>query len=151
MKLAHKISPSLTCVHSSPACGSEADTSIIRRGGAPLGRTQGGGTVDAEAAVAKFMGTTPNKSKRWVPNPRAGLSARALGDALSGLFGGGGAGGSSGTNAVGVKTPKGTVEDAVASSAGTGADTGLPTVGADGVISMNMHQVSLKFCAITQD
>lgn len=54
----------------SPRCGSEADTSIIRTrelgGGkaSALGRTQGGGPVDAAAAVAKFMGTAANKVKR---------------------------------------------------------------------------------------
>ena len=70
---------------------------------------------------------------------------RALGDKLGKLLGGGDKGGAGGggaaTDAVGTKTPKGTVENGVAAAAGSGASSGLPTVGADGVISMTMHQV----------
>jgi hypothetical protein len=132
----------ITNIILSPACGSEADTSIIRQNGSPLGKTNGGGQVDAAAAVAKFMGTgaTSRVKRHLLPSKRAHKRSPANG--LAGLLGGGGAGKSSGaTNAVGVKTPQGTVEDQVESTAGSGADTGLPTVGSDGIISMTMHQV----------
>ena len=102
--------------------------------------------MDATAAVAKFMGNGANAAARL----RRGLLDKLTG-ALGGGSGGGAAGGAAGgaTTAVGTKTPKGTVENAVAQSAGTGATSGLPTVGADGVINMNMHQVSLQtFCRL---
>lgn len=127
-----------------PGCGSEADTSIIRKNGTPLGKTKGGGDVDAAAAVASFMGTgAASRIKRdlvgkrvvnlgaKLPFMRGKLSRRARGDDSS----------SSATDAVGTKTPKGTVEDGVAQAAGKGATSGLPTVGADGVLSMTIHQV----------
>src|ERR1700754_4583038 len=111
----------------SPACGSEADTSIIRKNGSPLGKTNGGGQVDAEAAVATFMGTAgASRIKRHlltrtpVNNPR-GLADR-LGEFLGGGKGNAASGGAS-TDAVGTKTPKGTVEDGVAAAAGSGANT----------------------------
>lgn len=53
----------------SPGCGAEADTSIIRQnelGGkkaSALGRTKGGGPVDAAAAISMFMtGSASNSS-----------------------------------------------------------------------------------------
>lgn len=129
----------------SPLCGSEADTSVMRRNGAPLGKTSGGGEVDAAAAVAKFMGngaTAAARFKRNILGSRFDNKPRALFDGLNDLLGGGGGSGGKATEAAGTKTPKGTVEDGVAKSAGKGADSGLPTVGADGVINMVMHQVS---------
>lgn len=126
-------------------CGSEADTSVIRRNGAPLGKTSGGGEVDAAAAVAKFMGngaTAAARFRRNILGSRLDSKRRALLDGLSELLGGGSGSGGKATEAAGTKTPKGTVEDGVAKSAGKGAESGLPTVGADGVINMVMHQVS---------
>lgn len=132
---------------SSPLCGSEADTSVIRRNGPPLGKTSGGGEVDAAAAVAKFMGNGANAAARFKRNllgNRFDVKRRGLLDGLDNLLGGGGG---KAAEATGKKTPKGTVEDGVAKSAGTGAKSGLPTVGDDGVINMVMHQVSPNRCS----
>ena len=96
--------------------------------------------------MAKFIGsgaTAAARLKRGLLGTKAGLKPRALRDKLGGRLGGGAGGNGKATDAVGTKTPKGTVEDGVAQSAGTGATSGLPTVGADGVISMNLHQVGL--------
>ncbi|KAF3034033.1 hypothetical protein E8E11_004362 [Didymella keratinophila] len=122
-----------------PLSGSEADTSIIRTkemGGkaSALGRTQGGGAVDAASAIATFMGTG---------GAAAGAAAtkRGLLDALTG--GAGGAGGAAGgAAAAGTKTPKGTSEAGVAAAAGQGASQGLPTTADDGTITMTFHQVN---------
>ncbi|KAI6358616.1 hypothetical protein MCOR25_007300 [Pyricularia grisea] len=59
--------PGLTIADGTPrdctsnGCGSQADTAIIRdrdirSGGSPLGRTQGGGPVDASVMIKNFMG-----------------------------------------------------------------------------------------------
>ncbi|TLS25453.1 hypothetical protein PpBr36_06853 [Pyricularia pennisetigena] len=59
--------PGLTIADGTPrdctsnGCGSQADTAIIRdreirQGGSPLGRTQGGGPVDAAVMIRNFMG-----------------------------------------------------------------------------------------------
>ncbi|KAH8842857.1 hypothetical protein MCOR27_000065 [Pyricularia oryzae] len=59
--------PGLTVADGTPrdctsnGCGSQADTAIIRdreirQGGSPLGRTQGGGPVDAAVMIRNFMG-----------------------------------------------------------------------------------------------
>ena len=141
----------------SPGCGSEADTSVIRKNGSPLGKTSGGGQVDAESAVAKFMGNGATAAKRLrrglldnLLNKRADGLLGKLGDALGG--GKGGSGDSSGgASASGTKTAKGTVEDGVAKAAGSGATSGLPTVGADGVINMVMHQVRFHFPVAIRD
>ncbi|KAF2262825.1 hypothetical protein CC78DRAFT_467198 [Lojkania enalia] len=115
----------------SPRCGSEDDTSIIRTremGGraSALGRTPGGGPVDAATAISNFMGTgAAAKNKK-----------RGLLDVLTG----GGAGGAA--SAQGTKTPAGTVEQGVAAAAGAGASSGLPTTSDDGTISMTFHQVN---------
>ena len=102
-----------------PLSGSEADTSIIRTremGGkaSALGRTQGGGPVDAAAAISTFMGT--------------GAA--------------GGAAAANKKRAAGTKTPKGTSEAGVAAAAGQGATQGLPTTSDDGTITMTFHQVN---------
>ncbi|KZM20838.1 uncharacterized protein EKO05_0007833 [Ascochyta rabiei] len=121
-----------------PLSGSEADTSIIRAkemGGkaSALGRTQGGGPVDAGAAIAKFMGTGGAGGAAAAANNKRGLL-----DALTGGKGGkGGAAASAGT-----KTPKGTKENGVAAAAGQGATSGLPTTADDGTITMTFHQVN---------
>ncbi|KAF2689154.1 hypothetical protein K458DRAFT_291274 [Lentithecium fluviatile CBS 122367] len=120
----------------SPRCGSEADTSIIRdreMGGkaSALGRTQGGGPVDAASAIATFMGTG---------GAAAGTAATKR-QLLAGLLGGKGKGG--GANAAaGTKTAQGTTEGGVAAAAGAGATSGLPTTADDGTITMTFHQVN---------
>ncbi|KAF2628403.1 hypothetical protein BU25DRAFT_35195 [Macroventuria anomochaeta] len=118
-----------------PLSGSEADTSIIRAkemGGkaSALGRTQGGGPVDAAAAIATFMGT-------GAAGGAAAANKRGLLDALTG-----GAGGAGGAAAAGTKTAKGTTEQGVAAAAGQGASQGLPTTSDDGTITMTFHQVN---------
>jgi len=117
----------------SPGCGSEADTSIIRAkemGGkaSALGRTQGGGAVDAGKAIATFMGTgaATKKNKRQ----------------LAALLGGGKGKGAAGGAAAGTKTAKGTTEGGVAAAAGSGAQSGMPTTADDGTITMTFHQVN---------
>jgi hypothetical protein len=91
------------------------------------------------------MGTAgASRIKRHLLARKPDNKGRSLGDKLGELLGGGnGNSASSGasTDAVGTKTPKGTVENGVAAAAGSGSKTGLPTVDADGVISMTMHQV----------
>jgi len=117
----------------SPGCGSEADTSIIRAkevGGkaSALGRTSTG-PVDANAAIATFMGTggaAPAGTKRQ----------------LAGLLGGKGKAGAAGATSAGTKTAKGTTEGGVAAAAGSGATSGLPTTADDGTITMTFHQVN---------
>jgi len=107
-----------------PGCGSEADTSIIRKNAAsPLGKTQGGGAVSAAAAISSFMGTgaTAGTKRQLFGKPKGKGNAAA---------------------AAGTKTPKGTVEQGVAAAAGTGASSGLPTAADDGTITMTFHQVN---------
>jgi hypothetical protein len=122
-----------------PLSGSEADTSIIRTkemGGkaSALGRTQGGGAVDAASAIATFMGSGGAAAGG------AAATKRGLLDALTG--GAGGAKGAAGGAAAGTKTPKGTAEAGVAAAAGSGASQGLPTTADDGTITMTFHQVN---------
>jgi hypothetical protein len=70
----------------SPGCGAEADTSIIRAQelgtskASALGRTEGGGPVDAAAAIATFMGnSTGTTNKRGIlGNLLGGGNARNL-------------------------------------------------------------------------
>ncbi|OAK95434.1 hypothetical protein IQ06DRAFT_232061 [Phaeosphaeriaceae sp. SRC1lsM3a] len=136
-----------------PGCGSEADTSIIRTremGGkaSALGRTSNG-PVDAAAAVAKFMGsgagaaTAATGATAAKGNGAKKTQQRGLLDALTGGAGGKKAGGAAGgADAAGSKTPKGTSESGVASSAGAGASSGLPTCADDGTITMTFHQVN---------
>lgn len=121
-----------------PACGAEADTSIIRakelgtNKATALGRTNGGGPVDAAAAIQAFMGASGNTTTN---------KERGLLDALTGGKTGGGTA-ASGATSSGTKTPKGTTEDGVAKAAGTGATSGLPTCSDDGTITMTFHQVN---------
>jgi len=110
----------------SPACGSEADTSIIRaremgtQRSSALGRTKNG-PVDAGAAIAMFMSgqaaPAANKEKR---NPQKAAKGAAGGQ----------------------KTAKGAVEQGVSKAAGQGASSGLPTTYDAGEISMTFHQVN---------
>lgn len=120
-----------------PLSGSEADTSIIRTkemGGkaSALGRTQGGGAVDAASAIATFMGT----------GGAAAATKRGLLDALTGGAGGKAGGAAAAGGAAGTKTAKGTSEAGVAAAAGQGASAGLPTTSDDGTITMTFHQVN---------
>jgi len=120
----------------SPKCGSEADTSIIRerelgtKKASALGRTQGGGPVDASKMIALFMGgsggnTTATKEARDLH--AANLKRRSL--AVRAANGG-------------AKTPKGTMETGVKAAAGAGASNGMPTAAEDGTVSMNFHQIN---------
>jgi Egh16-like virulence factor len=117
-----------------PACGAEADTSIIRKDelgtnkASALGRTEGGGPVDAATMISAFMdggagNTTSAKAARELYFEA--LAKRQLG-------------GSNG----GTKTAPGTVENGVAAAAGQGAASGLPTCSDDGVVTMTFHQVN---------
>ncbi|SZF02780.1 unnamed protein product [Blumeria hordei] len=119
----------------SPLCGSEADTSIIRKRemgtnkATALGRTQGGGPVDATKMMAMFMGgggnATATKEAREVH--AANVLRRSLGErAANG----------------GIRTPKGTMETGVKAAAGVGASNGMPTCSDDGKIKMTYHQVN---------
>ncbi|CAD6501051.1 BgTH12-06751 [Blumeria graminis f. sp. triticale] len=119
----------------SPRCGSEADTSIIRKRemgsnkATALGRTQGGGPVDAAKMMAMFMGgagnTTETKAARDIH--AANVLRRSLGErAANG----------------GIKTPKGTMETGVKAAAGVGAASGMPTCSDDGKVKMTYHQVN---------
>jgi len=118
----------------SPACGSEADTSIIRAkemGGkaSALGRTKNG-PVDAGAAISMFMGG--NAATKRSPQLAA----------LLGGAGGKGAGAGAGATSAGQKTAKGTTEQGVSKAAGSGASSGLPTCSDKGEITMTFHQVN---------
>jgi hypothetical protein len=121
----------------SPACGSEADTSIIRKNelgtskASALGRTNGGGPVDAAKMVALFMdgaggNTTAVKLAREAH--AANIAAR---NALMSRAAGGG-----------TKTPKGTKEAAVEAATGAASSQGLPTTADDGTLKMTFHQVN---------
>ncbi|VCU41347.1 Bgt-51561 [Blumeria graminis f. sp. tritici] len=119
----------------SPRCGSEADTSIIRKRemgtnkATALGRTQGGGPVDASKMMAMFMGgggnATATKAAREVH--AANVLRRSLGErAANG----------------GIRTPKGTMETGVKAAAGVGASSGMPTCSDDGKVKMTYHQIN---------
>ncbi|TLS27329.1 hypothetical protein PpBr36_04689 [Pyricularia pennisetigena] len=120
----------------SPVCGSEADTAIIRdrelgtSRASALGRTQGGGPVDAAKMVALFMdGASTNKSEVVAARERhaANLARRAT---LLPRAGGG------------TSTPKGTEETGVLAATGIAATKGLPTTNDDGTINIVFHQVN---------
>ncbi|EPQ62832.1 hypothetical protein BGT96224_5074, partial [Blumeria graminis f. sp. tritici 96224] len=119
----------------SPLCGSEADTSIIRKRemgtnkATALGRTQGGGPVKASKMMAMFMAgggnATATKAAREVH--AANVLRRSLGErAANG----------------GIRTPKGTMETGVKAAAGVGASSGMPTCSDDGKVKMTYHQVN---------
>ncbi|CAN8101946.1 unnamed protein product [Discula destructiva] len=142
---------------SSNGCGSQADTAIIRdgdiaAGGSPLGKTQGGGPVDAAKMIAVFMGgadaaTVPQNSPAsgvgqedniaGAPNGAAKRTNR-LRQLLQGLLGGGAAGGA---NAQGTKST-GPPETMVAQTAGIGASEGMPTAADDGTVALNYRQIN---------
>lgn len=120
----------------SPRCGSEADTSIIRdkelgtSKATALGRTNGGGPVDASKMVSLFMdGASANSSAVVAAREihEAALARRAnLPRAANG----------------GTKTPSGTKETAVKAATGMAASAGLPTTQDDGTLQMTFHQVN---------
>jgi len=125
----------------SPLCGSEADTSIIRKGemggskASALGRTPDGGPVDADKAISVFMG--------GADAPKQANNKRQLDQILSGLTGGkGNKAGGAGAAATGKKTADGAMEQGVSRAAGQGASKGLPTTADDGSITMTFHQVN---------
>jgi hypothetical protein len=113
-----------------PSCGAEADTSIIRKNelgtdrATALGRTEGGGPVDAATIISAFMNGAAGNT----------TSAKAAREFHLKAFAKRATGGS--------KTPKGTVETGVAATTGQGAKSGLPTCSDDGVVTMTFHQVN---------
>jgi Egh16-like virulence factor len=139
---------------STKACGAENDTPIIRPGNAnPLGKTKGGGQINAANAVAQFMGqaspspaapaaqATPSNAARAVDDDVADDQETEEGDQIEKrellvVLG------SRQSDATPTKTPPGTVENGTAAAAGQGAQSGLPTVGQNGVVTMNFHQVN---------
>ncbi len=118
-----------------PFCGAEADTSIIRKNelgtnkASALGRTNGGGPVDAAQMMAIFTngaGGNSTDAKAARELHAANINARALAVRANG----------------GTKTPKGTTEASVGAATGAVASGGLPTTADDGTISMTFHQVN---------
>lgn len=114
-----------------------------------LGRTQGGGPVDAAAAIATFMGGAAGGAQTAAGGAagarKAGGAAAAAAANKRGLLDaliGGKAGGKAGGAAAGTKTAKGTTEQGVAAAAGSGASSGLPTTADDGTVTMTFHQVN---------
>jgi hypothetical protein len=97
-----------------------------------LGRTQGGGAVDAAAAISNFMGGAGGATSAATTKATAKGAKKAQRGLLDALTGGAGAKKAGGASAAGSKTPKGTSESGVASSAGAGASSGLPTTADDG-------------------
>ena len=121
-----------------PACGAEADTSIIRSNeigtskATALGRTNGGGPVDASKMVSLFMGGDANSTEAVAAREihAAMMERRFLGRRAAAASG------------AGTKTPKGTSETGVKAATGQGAQAGLPTTSDDGTLTMNFHQVN---------
>lgn len=119
----------------SPACGSEADTSIIRNKelgtskASALGRTNGGGAVDAGTMVTMFMNGAGGNSTA-VKLARAEHAANVAARALVPRADNGG-----------TKTPKGTSEKSVKAATGAAA-SGMPTTSDDGTVTMTFHQVN---------
>lgn len=120
----------------SPGCGAEADTSIIRTKevgtskASALGRTNGGGPVDAQKMVSTFMnGAAGNSSE--VKAARA-LHAEALARRVNLPRAANG----------GTKTPAGTKETAVKAATGMAASQGMPTCADDGQVKLVFHQVN---------
>lgn len=142
---------------SSNGCGSQADTAIIRdrdiqAGGSPLGKTQGGGPVDAATMIKVFMGATDpatltqNSAASGVGQEDdlsaaqkggAGAAANKARQLLAGLLGGG----NNANSAQGVKST-GPPETMVKTTAGAGTSSGLPTANADGTVDLTFRQVS---------
>ncbi|KAF3013978.1 hypothetical protein E8E14_007766 [Neopestalotiopsis sp. 37M] len=119
-----------------PGCGSEADTSIIRNKelgtskASALGRTNGGGPVDAAKMVAMFMDGAGGNSS----STKAARALHAENKARYAKLAVRAAGG-------GTKTPKGTSETGVKAAVGAASD-GMPTTADDGTLTMTFHQVN---------
>ncbi|KAJ4406952.1 hypothetical protein N0V82_010019 [Gnomoniopsis sp. IMI 355080] len=153
---------------SSNGCGSQADTAIIRdrdiqSGGSPLGKTQGGGPVDAATMINVFMGMTDpttlktnsaasgvgqeddlSAAPKGVADGATGAGKKAARqNLLSGLLGGlgGGAGGAGGATAQGTKNTL-PPETMVKTTAGAGSSSGLPTANADGTVDLTFRQIN---------
>ncbi|KAF1815262.1 MAS3 protein [Eremomyces bilateralis CBS 781.70] len=139
--------PGLTVIDGTPrdcssnGCGSQADTAIIRTrevGGraSALGRTQGGGPVDAAAAISMFMtgqaGGNQNRNKRQLSQLLGGLRGKGKGKGK----------GTRAQTAQGAQTANTAAEGGVAQAAGSGATSGLPTTDDNGLITMNFRQVN---------
>lgn len=143
---------------SSNRCGSQADTAIIRdeeiEDGecGPLGRTQGNGPISAETMIESFMGTgvapknngpvdsvgveddidlEDDKRKRSTKTQN-GFFRRQISNLIGNFFGGGNEGEKA-------DLPD---ETSVASTAGEGASSGLPTCDDDGTITMTFRQIN---------
>ncbi|RDA95579.1 hypothetical protein CP533_1265 [Ophiocordyceps camponoti-saundersi (nom. inval.)] len=147
---------------STNGCGSQADTTILRDREMvqnPLGRTQGNGPVNAENAISNFMGgsksTQSNKNNKGVGQEddldKAGIKQikekrlaqrtifmRGLLDNLLGGLGGGGGGGA---KAQGQKSNFAS-ETSVADTAGSGAQSGLPTTDDKGNFNVVYRQIN---------
>lgn len=137
---------------SSNGCGSQADTAIIRDrevsgGMSPLGKTQGNGEVLAETMIASFMsgeaaptnnGTGVGVEDDLEAAKKNGANKRSWARGLlDGLLGGGG-----GANAATGDMNTGPPEAMVAATAGTGAQSGLPTAADDGMVTMTFRQIN---------
>jgi hypothetical protein len=150
---------------SSNGCGSQADTAIMRDGefgterASALGRTQGNGPIDAASMIANFIGAAGNApvptnngsdASVGVEDDLSGLQSarnarnserkRQLGQLFGGLLGGGGRGGAGGAGA-GTKQNL-AAESFVADSAGSGAETGLPTASDSGEVTLVYRQIN---------
>ncbi|CZS88258.1 hypothetical protein WAI453_000685 [Rhynchosporium graminicola] len=117
-----------------PRCGSEADTSVIRANemgtskATALGRNAKG-PVNAATMIALFMGGGGNATDVIAAREihKLNIARRSLGKrAANG----------------GTKTPKGTKETGVKAATGAGASAGLPTTSDDGQVTMSFHQVN---------
>ncbi|KAH8671231.1 Gas2, regulated by Bmp1 MAP kinase cascade [Xylariales sp. PMI_506] len=119
-----------------PACGAEADTSIIRSAelgstkATALGRTVGGGPVDAAKMMAVFMNGAG-------ANTTAAAAARDVHEQMKARYASLAVRAASG----GTKTPAGTSETGVKAATGAAAN-GLPTTADDGTLTMTFHQVN---------
>jgi len=134
----------------SPNCGAEADTSIIRKKelgtgkASALGRTEGGGPVDAATVVSSFLGKAAANKRAFkgfgaAKKGKGRGKAAALGAGAGAGAGAAAAAGGAAGDAVGTKSAKGDVQ---LDDAGVGASSGLPTCSDDGVVSMTYHQVN---------
>lgn len=119
-----------------PACGAEADTSIIRRNelgtskATALGRTNGGGPVDAQKMISIFMDSASGNSSAV----RAAREIHEANTARRGL--------AARQTSGGTRTPPGTTETGVKAATGLAAQKGLPTTADDGTLEMTFHQVN---------
>ncbi|KAB8239094.1 hypothetical protein ETB97_004954 [Aspergillus alliaceus] len=155
----------------SAACGAQKDTAIIRDAefgsvkASALGRTLGGGPVNAATVINKFMGggaqkrTSITDRRRQVINDAASVVTNAGGTILNGIqdladatpFGGAIKSAQSAVDdamailpgtASGAVTGNGVKENGLQLYAGKGASTGLPTASADGTVTVIYHQVN---------